>query len=106
MLCTAVADDDADAAKRMVSAVHMLGAFLPVDTWLELALDCVTGRASTPSQKASALVVLSGLLHSSSRVQGAFKKLWTVQIVKDEKLICVTFIVSLMKNVVMTCGCL
>mmetsp|Transcript_29245 Transcript_29245/g.93541 ORF Transcript_29245/g.93541 Transcript_29245/m.93541 type:complete len:731 (-) Transcript_29245:21-2213(-) len=64
VLVSAVGDDDTATAQRVVTAVHMLGACMPVDDWLELALEKAYGRNGTSAQQASALVVLSGLLHA------------------------------------------
>lgn len=68
-LCSAMGDDEALVAALALGAVHVIGALVPVDTWLPLAMDAACGGKTTPPQRASALVVLSGLLHAAARAR-------------------------------------
>ena len=49
----------------MISCVHVLGAHVPARRWLPLCLDHLASQRLSVAQKANALVVLAGLLHSA-----------------------------------------
>mmetsp|Transcript_16748 Transcript_16748/g.46804 ORF Transcript_16748/g.46804 Transcript_16748/m.46804 type:complete len:975 (+) Transcript_16748:187-3111(+) len=66
-MCSAVGDDDADVASRVVACVHVFGAAAAPAVWLPLALDQLArGGQQTAAQVANTLVVLAGLLHAAS----------------------------------------
>ncbi|GMH41563.1 hypothetical protein BSKO_09473 [Bryopsis sp. KO-2023] len=81
-ICGAVSEEDAQIADRVIRTVHVLGACIPVSGWLHLALDFLLSPRNGPPQKASGLVVVSGLLYAGALVHGA-PKLSEVQMLTD-----------------------
>lgn len=70
-LCAAVGDEDADIARTIVSCVHVIGSFVPARRWVPLIVDQLANAKLSASQRASALVVASGLLHAAGKAQPA-----------------------------------
>ena len=70
-LCSAVGDDEPTVAQHLVRAAQALGAFVPVRLWLPLGVEAVTAEKAGPGQRASALVVLSSMLHAAGMPGGA-----------------------------------
>ncbi|CAD7702584.1 unnamed protein product [Ostreobium quekettii] len=68
-ICTAVGDEDAKIAGRLVSCVHLLGAHVPVASWMPLMLDQLSASRTSAAHLASTLVVLSSLLYSAGTLQ-------------------------------------
>mmetsp|Transcript_16394 Transcript_16394/g.41667 ORF Transcript_16394/g.41667 Transcript_16394/m.41667 type:complete len:935 (-) Transcript_16394:275-3079(-) len=65
-LCSAIGDDEAPIAQRILSCVHILGSQVDIQVLLPLALDHLGKSQQTVSQVASCLVVLAGLLHAAA----------------------------------------
>eukprot|EP00798_Chlamydomonas_sp_ICE-L_P021005 gene21005-27864_t len=66
-LCSAIGDEEADVAARIIASVHAVGVHVEARRWMPLVLDHLSNAKLTISQKANSLVVVAGLLHSAGR---------------------------------------